>query len=432
MQDPRSRPRLGARRVVRVCWRPAFAAALAWTLAGCGSAAHVVAATEGPQTSCQATVVEDLAHVMQRVYGEGVFSERTKVAKRFVARSQALSRAVATNDAAAAQAAAQELVATGKLTNLRVIHHGMLLADAGGPAITPLKGSIMPPGANANTLPIGEFATSVWSDEGFLAESEGITGGKVALRAHGKSIGGSFPLRRGTLPDRGAITIGGVHYEFASFPGKAFPSGDVRIYLFRTVPSTAEVCAPTREATTYKTISRLARLIYQAEAGHRTQPQIERVQQNTALLEAVSHNDPVGTRKAVEALLHHHIVRLRVYGTKGLLVDDGGPYVLAPVTAPLTLNGQTIGHFVLSIQDDEGYLRLTRRLAGLRVLMYMGNGKPGKGTLVKNSLGPEPGTVPERGRYLYRGETFQVYTVHAHAFPSGPLTINVLIPVPYR
>jgi hypothetical protein len=52
--------------------------------------------------------------------------------------------------------------------------------------------------------------------------------------------------------------------------------------------------------------------------------------------------------------------------------------------------------------------------------------------LVKNSLGPEPGVVPPRGRYTYRGSTFNVYTLHARAFPSGPLTIRVLVPIPYR
>jgi len=36
------------------------------------------------------------------------------------------------------------------------------------------------------------------------------------------------------------------------------------------------------------------------------------------------------------------------------------------------------------------------RLAGLRVLMYMNS------QLVKNSLGPSPGTVPPSGSYVYR------------------------------
>jgi hypothetical protein len=52
-------------------------------------------------------------------------------------------------------------------------------------------------------------------------------------------------------------------------------------------------------------------------------------------------------------------------------------------------------------------------------------------TLVKNSLGPEPGSVPEAGAYQYKGSNYRVYTLHATAFPSGPLTIHVLIPIPY-
>jgi hypothetical protein len=51
--------------------------------------------------------------------------------------------------------------------------------------------------------------------------------------------------------------------------------------------------------------------------------------------------------------------------------------------------------------------------------------------LVKNSLGPEPGAVPNSGSYTYRGRRFRVFTIHARAFPDGPLRINVLIPIPY-
>jgi hypothetical protein len=90
-------------------------------------------------------------------------------------------------------------------------------------------------------------------------------------------------------------------------------------------------------------------------------------------------------------------------------------------------DGHEIGSFVLSIQDDEGYLRLTKRLAGLHVLMYMGPEK----LLVKNSLGPLPGLVPASGAYQYHGHSFQVFTVHAEEFPSGPLVIRVLVPIPY-
>jgi hypothetical protein len=39
--------------------------------------------------------------------------------------------------------------------------------------------------------------------------------------------------------------------------------------------------------------------------------------------------------------------------------------------------------------------------------------------------------VPQSGPFTYRGRSFRVYTVHASAFPSGPLRISVLIPIPY-
>ena len=63
--------------------------------------------------------------------------------------------------------------------------------------------------------------------------------------------------------------------------------------------------------------------------------------------------------------------------------------------------------------------------------MYMDAAPP---QLVKDSLGPMPGRrspVPASGAYRYEGRSFRVFTVHATAFPSGPLTIRVLVPMPY-
>jgi hypothetical protein len=116
---------------------------------------------------------------------------------------------------------------------------------------------------------------------------------------------------------------------------------------------------------------------------------------------------------------------LRVSSGGALLSDVGGPYVLAPVTAPLRLHGRTIGSFVLSIQDDEGYKRLANRLAGLDVLMYMGP------RLVKSTIGPAPGPIPTSGPVSVHGKSYRAYTFDAKAFPSGPLRITVLIPLPY-
>jgi hypothetical protein len=58
--------------------------------------------------------------------------------------------------------------------------------------------------------------------------------------------------------------------------------------------------------------------------------------------------------------------------------------------------------------------------------MYMG------GRLVKNSLGPSPGRVPASGVFVYRGHAFRTFRLAATAFPAGPLSITVLVGVPYR
>jgi hypothetical protein len=265
----------------------------------------------------------------------------------------------------------------------------------------------------------------VWADDGVIAETSGVTSGSVALRSGGRSIAGSFALPPGALPARGKLIARGIAYRFSSFPAEVFPTGHLRVYLLRSVRSMAPLCGPTEQDTVVSTLSQVARLIYDGETGGRALTQVRRVQSDPTLLSAVARRDPAGVRRAVERLLNQHIVRLRVSAAGNLLADVGGPFVLGPVHASLSLGGRVIGSFVLSIQDDEGYLRLTRRLVGLYVLMRMGS------QLVKNSLGPNPGAVPLSGSYSYRGHRFRVFTVTATAFPSGPLQIQVLVPIPY-
>jgi hypothetical protein len=267
-----------------------------------------------------------------------------------------------------------------------------------------------------------------------MSEGSGVAEGIVVLRAGGRSIGGSLALPKGALPGSGTMRLRGVDYQFSSLPARAFPGGTpVQIYLLKTVAATEALCGASSEDTQVNTLARIARLIYEGERGPRTLPQVRRVQRDPALLEAVAARDPVAVRKASETLLHHHLVRLRVSAGGKLLYDLGGPYVLGPVHADLRRHGRTIGSIVLSIQDDEGYLRLTRRLAGLNVLMYM-RGSDGRMQLVKNSLGPGvggPSSVPASGSYAYKGRRFRVFTIDAEAFPRGPLTIRVLVPIPY-
>ena len=413
-------------------------------IAGCGaahasvskaSAAAAVPDPPGAPAACTKAVLETFTQVLKRVYREGVASERTGSAEYLITHTAALDTAVEGGDKAAARAAAKALLATGHMTNISITRAGKPFISVGGAALAPLHGKLV----NASGEPIASYVASVWADEGFLTEAGGITQGLIALRQNGRSIAGSTPLP-GALADEGTLTREHVTYAYTSLPAEAYPSGAVRIYLLLPITSIAPVCGNSQQQTAVSTLRQVAQLIYTGESGRSAQIQVQRVQRNKALLSAVERRDPQATRLAVDALLNHHVVRLRVSAGGQLLADVGGPYVLAPVRAPLRLAGHTIGSFVLSIQDDEGYLRLARRLAGLHVLMYMGAtsgaaGAPAPPTLVKNSLGPSPGpalsAVPAHGSFDYERHLYRVFTIHAQAFPSGPLTIRVLVAIPY-
>jgi hypothetical protein len=47
---------------------------------------------------------------------------------------------------------------------------------------------------------------------------------------------------------------------------------------------------------------------------------------------------------------------------------------------------------------------------------------------VMGTLRPGPASIPDRGRVVYRGTTYQAYSFVGEAFPSGPLRISLLYP----
>ena len=217
-----------------------------------------------------------------------------------------------------------------------------------------------------------------------------------------------------------------VNYRYTSFPADAYPSGSpLRVYVFRSLSSIAPLCGRTPTDTVLNTVSRVARLIYTGEIGARALDQIRRVQHNQPLLRAVAEREPEATRLAIDKLLNEHIVRLRVSVNGQLLSDVGGPYVLAPVRAPAApVKGSTIGDFVISIQDDLGYLLLAQRLAGVKWSYSVGS------QVVMSSFGSAPSQLPTEGPLRYQGHDYRVFTLHAERSRPGRLKISVLILYP--
>ena len=76
----------------------------------------------------------------------------------------------------------------------------------------------------------------------------------------------------------------------------------------------------------------------------------------------------------------------------------------------------------MAIQDDAGYLKLAHLFTGAQVLMRV------SGHQVQGTLSPGPATVPARGPVTYEGRSYQAYSFTAEAFPSGDLSISLLMP----
>jgi hypothetical protein len=183
-------------------------------------------------------------------------------------------------------------------------------------------------------------------------------------------------------------------------------------------------CASSADGTLADTLGGVGARIYDSERARNGSAAIaiRSVTSSSALARAVAAGDPVAARAAVTRIVfnHLHIVRLRVIHDGRVLSDVGGPFVLAPISGEIRLDGRLVGRYVLSIQDDIGYVKLAGRLAGLQVVMRSG------GRQVVSSLSPAPGFIPRRGSLTFGGLTYVTHTIDAVAFPGGPLQIYLL------
>jgi hypothetical protein len=130
--------------------------------------------------------------------------------------------------------------------------------------------------------------------------------------------------------------------------------------------------------------------------------------------------------EAVHGLVysHTHIVRLRVLQGGKLLADIGGPYIIAPVGGSLRYHGRVVGTYLLSVQDDLGFVGLERRLVGVPLILHVGAVRvPLQGTTRTGSV-----AIPDRGTVIVRGARFQAYSFDAKAFPTGVVRISLLLP----
>jgi len=355
------------------------------------------AGTGSPE--CAATVAGTLGQVAARIYHVAATSEDVAQALHRVQSSTALATAITRGNANSARAALRSLL-LNQIVAIEVLRGGRRFATAGsGPAIAPVKGSI--PGTGAS------FILSVQSDRSYMQVTRQVTGAHVLLLT-------------GTRP--GSEGYRGNSFEVVAVRGAVYPSGALRVALL--VPSAAIFCPASLAQARVETLGAVGERIYKEELHSAVvSATLRLLESSQAFRNAVASHDAAATREAIIGFFreHIHVVRVRVTVDGRLLVDVGGPYVLAPVHGTLRSRGRVIGSFEMAIQDDAGYLKLAHLFTGAEVLMRVGKRQ------VMGTLSPGPASVPDRGRVFDGGRAYQAYSFTGEAFPSGPLRISLLL-----
>jgi hypothetical protein len=191
--------------------------------------------------------------------------------------------------------------------------------------------------------------------------------------------------------------------------------------------SSSAGCGAQAPATLATAVGTVARRIYEGElGGSETRADQRQVETYAPLLNAVAAGSRPAIKAAVTSLVfaHTHIVRLRVTHGSSVLADVGGPYILAPAGGTLRLHGRAIGRYVLSVQDDLGYVKLVTRFLGVPLVM-----RAGSQPVPVQGLAAGPGRIPDLGPVSYRGRSYEAFSFDARSFPDGPLRVSLLVPL---
>lgn len=355
------------------------------------------AASSPAAASCAATVASTLGEVAGRIYHEAATGADVAQATHRIVSSSALASAIDGDNAGAARAALESLM-LGQIVRVEVLRGGHVFAQAGsGAAIAPTRGAI--PGTGAT------YVLSTQAEHSYVEVVHQVTGAGVQLTTATKPIA--------TAPSG---------YQATALLGSAYPRGTLRITLL--VPTAGLACPGSAAQTRVETLGRVGELIYQEELhSPDVTKTVRHIERSSAFQQAVATHNATAARAAIVGFFreHIHVVRVRVSTGAGLLVDVGGPYVLAPVHGTVRSGGHVVGQFEMAIQDDAGYLKLAHLFTGAEVLMREGARQ------VMGTLTPGPASVPDRGQVSYAGRAYEAYSFTGTAFPEGPLRISLLL-----
>lgn len=166
------------------------------------------------------TSADTVGAVAERIYKDEVSGGKTIEALRTAESSSTFTHAVATANPAATRDAIIEFFKNrSHVVRVRVYRHGKLFLDVGGPhVLAPAAGTLRYHGKQ-----VGTFQLAIQDDRGYLLLTHNFTGAQVLMRTPSGQVMGTLEPGPASIPNRGALTYRGVHYEAFSFEAEAFP-----------------------------------------------------------------------------------------------------------------------------------------------------------------------------------------------------------------
>jgi hypothetical protein len=367
------------------------------------------------QGTCLNLTRDTIGAVAAHIYQEVASGPVVREAARRASHSASLLRAVASDDPLATHRALDQL-SKGQIVRAQILRGSRVLAEIGGsPAVAPIREPLRSPTGET----IGTLVISTHGTRAFIDTLRSLTGARVTLSGASQTAVGTP-----SSGNRGEVSRGSAGYGVWSLTSEAFPAGALRATLL--IPRAPTwVCANSAAQTVTNTLGLVAQRVYDDERSGAKVANVMRYMQNSpGFVEAVADQDPARIRSEIIGFFrsHLHVVRVRVTAGSRLLVDVGGPHVLAPVPGTLRLGGRVIGHFLVAIQDDTGFLKLVHLFTTAQVLMRAG--RQLIGTLASNRALLH---LPSSGGFAYKGSNYRVYSFAGRSFPSGPLQISLLL-----
>jgi hypothetical protein len=169
------------------------------------------------------------------------------------------------------------------------------------------------------------------------------------------------------------------------------------------------------------------RIYRQAAAGRGVAEAVARVTRSPSLAAAISAGDSAAARAALQALLANQIARIEIVKAGHVFASAGSGPAIAPVRGSIPA---TDARFVLSVQADASYLKVTKQVTGAEIVLLGGNAStPASARRLAATLpGPLPANIPASGTLVDQKRKYAIFSLTGSVYPAGSLRIVLLVP----